>query len=366
VKLPKSKGFDSIYVVVNRFTKMAHFIPTTEKASEDDLIDLHMRNVWKLHGMPLIHSTNQHGNFTLKYIRKMFKALGIEQRFSTAYHPQTQGQVENLNGWLETYLQMFCDHQKRNWASLLHSAEFAWNNHYHSSLRMTPFYANSGMHPTTTDVPSIRQTDMVGQITRIHKSRELVKALLERAQEQQKVTYNQQREKEPVFAPSDKVYLSTENLIMDKGSKKLSDLRTGPFEIIGKVGEGAYKLKLLEHMKVNPTFNVSLLTRARPNPIDGRAPTEPAPVIVDGHKEYTIDKFIALNWLDGNFQYKISWKGYGKESDEWIYRENLLKDLGEESLLDFEKEFYDAHPTAVQHTNTNKTRVRGKRGLKRK
>jgi hypothetical protein len=58
VKLPKSKGFDSIYMVVNRFTKMAHFIPTTEKASEDDLIDLHMRNIWKLHGMPLIHSTD--------------------------------------------------------------------------------------------------------------------------------------------------------------------------------------------------------------------------------------------------------------------------------------------------------------------
>jgi len=102
VKLPRSKGYDSIYVVVDRFTKMAHFIPTTEKASEEDLIDLHMKNVWKHHGMPLIHSTDWHGNFTSKYTRKMFKALGIEQRFSTAYHPQTQGQVENLNGWLET------------------------------------------------------------------------------------------------------------------------------------------------------------------------------------------------------------------------------------------------------------------------
>ena len=58
VKLPKSKGFDSIYVVVDRFTKMAHFMPTTEKANEEDLIDLHIKNVWKLHGTPLIHSTD--------------------------------------------------------------------------------------------------------------------------------------------------------------------------------------------------------------------------------------------------------------------------------------------------------------------
>jgi len=58
---------------------MAHFIPTTEKAGEDDLIDLHMKYVWKLHGTPLIHSTDQHGTVTSKVTRKMFKALGIEQ-----------------------------------------------------------------------------------------------------------------------------------------------------------------------------------------------------------------------------------------------------------------------------------------------
>ena len=110
VKLPKSKGFDSIYVVVDRFTKMGHFIPTTEKVSEEDLINLHLKNVWKLHSLPLVHSTDRHGNFTSKYVQKMFKALGIEQQFSTAYHPETQGQVENLNGWLETFLRMFCDH----------------------------------------------------------------------------------------------------------------------------------------------------------------------------------------------------------------------------------------------------------------
>ena len=85
-------------MVVDQFTKIAHFIPTTEKASEEDLINLHMKNIWKHHGLPLIHSTNRHVNFTSKYVQQMFKSLGIEQRFSMAYHPQTQGQVENVNG----------------------------------------------------------------------------------------------------------------------------------------------------------------------------------------------------------------------------------------------------------------------------
>ena len=164
VKLPKSKGFDSIYVVVDQFTKMAHFIPTTEKVLEEDLIDIHMKNVWKHHGLPLIHSTDCHCNFTSKYVQKMFKALGIEQQFSSAYHPQTQGQVKNLNGWLETFLRIFCDHQKENWADLLHLAEFTWNNHHHSSLDMTPFYANYSMHPTMTDLPSKGQYDVPKRI----------------------------------------------------------------------------------------------------------------------------------------------------------------------------------------------------------
>ena len=164
VKLPELKGYDSIYVVVDWFTKMAHFIPTMERVSEKDLIDLHLKHVWKLHSLPLVHSTNQQGNFTLKYVQKMFKALGIEQQFSTAYHPEMQGQVENLNGWLETFLRMFCNHWKENWAELLHIAEFTWNNHHNSLLDMTPFYMNYGMHPMMTDLPSESQYNVPKRI----------------------------------------------------------------------------------------------------------------------------------------------------------------------------------------------------------
>ena len=144
--------------------------------------------------------------------------------------------------------------------------------------------------------------------------------LLLEAQKCQKVTYDHRRDKEPVFAMGDKVYLSTENLIPDEGSKKLSDLRTGPFTVLGKIGDGAYKIDLPDHMRVNPVFNVSLLTRANPDPILGRAPAEPAPIIVDG----------------------------------------------QESLEDYEQEFFTVHPTAKRHTDVERIRTKGKRSLKRK
>jgi hypothetical protein len=88
--------------------------------------------------------------FTADYTQHFFKALHIDQCFSTAYHAQMQGQVENNNKWIETYICMFCNHQQNNWSDLLHMAEFAYNNHMHPSIGMSPFKANTGYDMTPT------------------------------------------------------------------------------------------------------------------------------------------------------------------------------------------------------------------------
>jgi len=211
---------------------------------------------------------------------------------------------------------MFCDHRKENWTDLLHLAEFAWNNHHHLSLDMTPFFANYGMHPTMMDLPSEGQYDTPKRIKHLLETREQIKRELLRAQEQQETSYNKTRNQEPEFSVGDKVYLSTKNLVTNEGSKKLSDLRTGPFTILKKVGEGAYKLSLPKHMKVNLVFNVALLTKLSPDPILGRVQPKPAPIIIDGQEEYMIKKFLDSNWLGKHFQYKVTYEGYGKEHDE--------------------------------------------------
>jgi hypothetical protein len=157
-ELPKSDGFNTIYVVSDRLTKMAHFILTTTDISAPDLMKLHICHVWKLHGIPLVHGTDHGSTFTANFTKSIYKDLRIELRFSTAYHPQTQGQVKNNNKWMETYLRMFCSHQQDDWADLLLMVEFAYNNHHHPSIDMTPFFANYGYHPTLTNVPSTAQS----------------------------------------------------------------------------------------------------------------------------------------------------------------------------------------------------------------
>ena len=109
-ELLKSDGFNAIYIVSNCLMKMAHFIPTTTDISTPDLMKLHVHHIWKLHRIPLMHGTDHSSTFTTNFTKGIYKELSIEPCFSTAYHPQTQGQVENNNKWMETYLQMFCSH----------------------------------------------------------------------------------------------------------------------------------------------------------------------------------------------------------------------------------------------------------------
>lgn len=147
VNLPKSRGFDALLVVVDRFTKMAHFIParTTEKAA--DLAFQFLDNVVKHHGLPRTIVSDRGTTFTSMFWKEVLRQARIEPLYSTAYHPQTNGQTERTNQTLEQYLRANLNHLQDDWAALLPMAEFAYNNARHSSTGLTPFYANYGRHP---------------------------------------------------------------------------------------------------------------------------------------------------------------------------------------------------------------------------
>ena len=109
-KLPLAQGYDTILVVVDRFTKMGHFIPTTKRTSAEGLARLFRDNVWKLHGLPDSIISDRGPQFAAGVIKELNRMLGIETKLSTAFHPQTDGQTERMNQELEQYLQMFIDH----------------------------------------------------------------------------------------------------------------------------------------------------------------------------------------------------------------------------------------------------------------
>jgi len=109
-KLPLVQGYDSILVVVDRLTKMAHFIPTMEKTTAGGLARLSRDNVWKLHGLPESIISDRGPQFAAGVMRKLNIMLRIESKLSMAFHPQTDRQIEGINQELEQYLRMFIDH----------------------------------------------------------------------------------------------------------------------------------------------------------------------------------------------------------------------------------------------------------------
>ena len=113
-KLPVSKGHDSILVVCNRFLKMSHFVAMIEKTMAEGLVRLFRDNVWKLHGLPESVISDRGLQFAAGLIKELNKMLGIETKLSTAYHLQTDGQMERTNQELEQYLRMYFNHRQSN------------------------------------------------------------------------------------------------------------------------------------------------------------------------------------------------------------------------------------------------------------
>src|SRR5690606_21533840 len=150
VQLPQSAGHTQIWVVVDRFTKMARFIALPTKCKAPDLAKLFLKEIFRFHGLPLDIVSDRDSRFTSNFWKELMDLLEIKRNMSTAFHPQSDGQTERVNQTLEAYLRAFANYEQSNWSSLLHVAEFAYNNSESSATKMTPFYANFGFHPRSS------------------------------------------------------------------------------------------------------------------------------------------------------------------------------------------------------------------------
>jgi hypothetical protein len=141
IGLPHVQGKDCIFVVVDRLTKFAHFfaIPSDYKAIQ--VAELFFREIFRLHGKPKQIVSDRDGRFISAFWQELFRLTGTELATSTSYHPQTDGQTEIVNKWVEGYLRNYVGGQQRTWVRWLHMGEHCYNMTYHMSIRMSPFRA---------------------------------------------------------------------------------------------------------------------------------------------------------------------------------------------------------------------------------
>src|ERR1700753_1447486 len=195
--------------------------------------------------------------------------MGITSNLSTAYHPQTDGQTERVNGILEQYLRIFSSYRQDDWANLLPSAEFTYNNAEHQFIGMSPFFANYGFHPTLTTHPSHGQQSPEAEalIDKIRLVQEEAQSAMLTAQERQKKWYDKHRDETPQYKVGDKVWLEGTKIKCTNPSPKLTPKRYGPFPITNVVSTHAYCLLLPPTWRLHDVFHVSLLSLAHPDPI---------------------------------------------------------------------------------------------------
>ncbi|EDN08461.1 hypothetical protein HCAG_04960 [Histoplasma mississippiense (nom. inval.)] len=356
VDLPKStrvKGYDSILVIVDRFTKMAKYIPTHKKVKAPELADLFLDAIIRDHGSPKSLVSDRGSLFTSKYWSAFCYHLTIRRLLSTAFHPQTDGQTERQNQTLEHHLRAFCSYHQNDWPRHLPTAEFAYNNAKNATLKVSPFYACYGYNPSLpsdvaddvlkggidsrnverdrgTEYPSVPEVKArLELLDRIHG--EAAKSI-RRAQERQAEYYN--RKHLPMkFSIGDQVLLSAKNIKTTRPCKKLSERWLGPFPIIRVVGKQAYELKLTSGFKsIHPVFHISYLEPYKQRP--GAEPPRPDGVEIEGNTEYLVEGILDKRMHYNKVQYLVKWEGYPSSENSWEPLEHL--ENAEEEIAKYE------------------------------
>ena len=335
--LPSSLDFDSVLVVVDRLSKMAHFVPCTSSLDALSFATLFRDNIFKLHGLPKDITSDRDSLFTSDFIKALAQALHVSQHLSTAFHPQTDGQTERVNAILEQYLRAYCNYQQDNWADLLAFAEFAYNNTVSATTRVTPFFANYGYHPrfeVSSIDPPASDPLLVDYAATLKDLEAFLRAEMTWAQASMADQANKHLSAPPVFKEGDLVWLLRKNIRTQRPSSKLDSKKLGPFPVSKKISSHAYRLALPPSMRIHPVFHVSLLEPHATDPLPGQSNPPPPPVIVGGNEEWWVEEILDVR-ARGPLRYLVKW--VDDPQPTWESYRNV-KDL---SALD---EFYAKYP----------------------
>ncbi|MBW0565428.1 hypothetical protein O181_105143 [Austropuccinia psidii MF-1] len=264
-QLPLSNSFYSVLVIVDRFSKMALFIPTMPSITSLDLTHLFINNIFPKNGLPSSIVSDRGPLFVSSFWTNLCQKLKISRDLLTAYHPETDGQTERVSQILEQYPQIY----------------------------QSPFFTVYGRDPQFDPVDITQDTPAGKLSTKFQSVQQDVKKELGVAINQFKRYADKSRASPPDFNPGDMVWLPYKNIKSTRPMKKLSERWLGPFAILKKVSTHAYHLKLPSQWKsIHPVFLISLLEPVKTSAIPNWHQEPPPPIIIEEEEEWKVSQIL--------------------------------------------------------------------------
>ena len=247
-----------------------------------------------------------------------------------------------MNQTLEAYLRIFCNYDQDDWFDLLPLAEFAYNNVTQESTKMSPFYANYGLHPrfiSQIQVPSEHAAPAAADLAaHLHETHDRLVENVKTAQDSQARYYDAKHQRIE-FEPGDMVWLNASNVSTSRPSKKLDWKRLGPYKVVKRIGLQAYKLALPPTMRhLHDVFHVSLLDPVKTTSLPPRKPLPPPALYVkDDQAYFEIEDILDSKRTGRRLHYLVKWKGFPDSENSWEPLANI-------PALGLVKEFHRRNP----------------------
>jgi hypothetical protein len=334
--LPRTqRGHDSIFVVVDRFSKMAHFIPCKKTSDAVHVAELFFREVVRLHGLPKTIVSDRDTKFVGYFWRTLWKKLKTDLKFSSSHHPQTDGQTEVVNRSLGNLLRCLVGDKPTGWDLILPQAEFAYNNSVNRSTGKSPFQIVYGSNPRNAselrkidkgEISSAEAEDFAEHLKNIHEE---VRKHIARMNAQYKAKADERR-RHKEFQVGDEVMVHLRKERFPVGTyNKLKMKKFGPCKILKKHDSGnAYEVELPSELNISPVFNISDLTEYHEGGVEDEITAAqwsiPAGSSDTKEIEDILDSRVGRSTRNRTYEeYLVKWKGRPIEDSSWLTREEV-------------------------------------------